>query len=85
MGRRDHEDRSVLRDLRVKAQARAEELEGRAGEVLDLTGRIEELAAGTPARYSGMRTRVEAEATLRQVRDLIRTLEELGERAERPG
>lgn len=54
--------------------------EARAAGVLELTKRVEDLAAGTPARYPGMRTRIEAGAMARQLRDLLRALEELCKR-----
>lgn len=66
----DGGERTDLRE--VYAEARA------AAEVLELTKRIEYLAAGTTARCPGMRTRIEAGAMARQVRDLLRALGELG-------
>lgn len=53
------------------------ELEARAAEVLVLAKRIEELTHSTSGWYPGMRTRVEAAETARQVRVLLRALGDL--------
>lgn len=68
----DGQERSDLRGLYVEARG--------AAEILELTKRIEELAAGTSSGYPCMRVRVEAGATLRQTRDLLRAVKELGKR-----
>lgn len=56
----DGGERVDLQGAYAEGHAAAEDLEARADEVLGLTKRIEELAAGTPARYPGMKTRIEA-------------------------
>lgn len=75
----DDERRSELRETHGKAHEAAEDLKAQAAEVLELVKRIEELTDGTPGWYTGMRTRVEARETLRQVRVLARALGHLGE------
>lgn len=66
-----------LGEVRARAREASEALEARAGEALQLTKRIEELNDGTPGWYRGMRTRVEAAETVRQVNVLLRALGDL--------
>lgn len=70
----DDEWRRELLEIRGRALEASEALEVQAAEVLDLTKRIEELTEDTPGRYPGMRARVEAAETVRQVRVLVRAL-----------
>lgn len=71
------ERQQELRELHGRARKAAEALEVRAAEVLELTERIEALTGGTSGWYPGMRTRVEAAETARQVRVLLRALGDL--------
>lgn len=66
-----------LGEVRARALEASEALEAQAAEVLALAKRIENLTGGTPGWYAGMRTRVEAGETLRQVLVLVRTLRHL--------
>lgn len=66
-----------LGEVRTRVLEASRELEAQASEVLELGKRIEELTDGTPGWYPGMRARVEAAETLRQVRVLVRTLGDL--------
>ena len=75
----DGERRRELLEVRSRAREAADALGVRAAEVVELTKRIEDLTGGTPGWYPGMRARVEAGETLRQVRTLMRTLEGFGE------
>ncbi len=74
-----------LGEVRASAREASEALEARAGEVLRLTERIQELTDGTPGWYRGMRTRVEAAEALRQARVFVRTLEDLDKDARARG
>ncbi len=66
-----------LGEVRARAVRASEALEAQAAEVLELAKRIEELTNGTPGWYPGMRARVEADETVRQVRVLVRALGDL--------
>ncbi len=72
----DEARRRELLDTHGRARQTAQELERHAAEVLEMTKEIEALTDGTPKWYRGMRTRVEAGATLWQARVLLDTLEE---------
>ncbi len=73
-----------LGEVRAKALEASGELEARAAEVLELAKRIEELTDGTSGWYPGMRTRVEAEETVRQACLLLRALGDI-DRSARAG
>ena len=66
-----------LVEFRARAREASGELEARAAEVLGLAKRIEELTHNTSGWYPGMRARVEAAETARQVRVLLRALGDL--------
>ena len=74
-----------LGEVRVRAREASEVLEAWAVEALQLTKLIEELTDGTPGRYRGRRTRVEAAEALRQARLFVRTLEDLDKGARARG
>ena len=63
-----------LGELRERARQTAQMLQEQSEELLKTAGRIEALTDGTPEWYPGMRTRVEAQEALRQVRVLLRAL-----------
>ena len=68
-----------LGKVRARTQETVEAMEAQASEVLELARRIETLTGGTSDSYAGMRTRVEARETLRQVLLLAGTLKKLDE------
>lgn len=72
------EQAEELGEVRARAREAAEVLEAQAAEVMGFAKRIEEPTGSTPEWYPGMRTRVEAEETLRQARVLVRAMEHLG-------
>lgn len=71
--------RQEIRQLHDRARQAAEALKAHAEEVLEATQRIEDLTDGTPEWYPGMCANVEAQATMRQARALVRTLEQVDE------
>ncbi len=68
-----------LGEVRARTRETVEAMQAQASEALELTRRIEKLTGGTSSSYAGMRTRVEARETLRQVRLLAGTLKKLDE------
>ncbi len=69
-----------LGEVHARAREAAEALEAQASKMLELTKQIEGLTGGTTDSYAGMRTKVEARETLRQIRVLARTMDKLDER-----
>lgn len=78
------EHRQELQELHSRARQTAQELEAHATKVLDMAQRIEALTGGTQEWYRGMRAKVEAAATVRQARALVRALKELHKAPEYP-
>jgi hypothetical protein len=76
----DPVDARELAKLYRETRTAAEALKAQITKVLKLAERLEELTKDTPSWYAGTRARVEARATMEQVQELRRALEELGER-----
>ncbi len=65
-----------LGEVRARTRETVEAMQAQASEALELTRRIGKLTGGTSSSYAGMRTRVEARETLRQLLVVVRVFAE---------
>ena len=76
----DTEKQAEVGRLHVQMRQATDSLHTQAEEVYEVAKKIEDLTKDTEAWYATTRARVEARATLEQVEELRRVLEDLGEK-----